>query len=244
MTTDSAEDYFTSYLRFIDWPPSFAPEHFVIAPPNAEAVYWIDLWPDWPAPALMLVGPSGSGKSHLLDIWGKKTQAPIFSCQDMAPDILLNTVANISPDTLWPNKTWTIGLDDIDHCPSSQVLFDIYNLARQKGGHILMSAAQAPIFWAQKDPELMSRLMASPTARIRQPDDQMLRQLLHKHFSDHQLSPPPNVIDFLLVRMPRDFTGPKKIVQQLDALALEEKRKITIPFIKDVWSRIFDNAPI
>ena len=239
MTTDSAEDYFTSYLRFIDWPPSFAPEHFVIAQPNAEAVYWIDLWPDWPAPALMLVGPSGSGKSHLLDIWAKKAQARVLSCKNMAANTLLNHVENISPD-----KTWAVGLDDIDHCPSSQDLFDLYNLARQKGGHILMSAAQAPIFWAQEDPELMSRLMASPTARIRQPDDPMLRQLLHKHFSDHQLSPPPNVIDFLLVRMPRNFTGPKQIVQQLDALALEEKRKITIPFIKDVWSRVFENTPI
>ncbi len=38
-------------------------------PPTAQAIDLIDRWPDWPAPAVLLAGPVGSGKSHLVEIW-------------------------------------------------------------------------------------------------------------------------------------------------------------------------------
>ena len=46
-------------------PPTYAREDFVVADGNREALAWIDRWPDWPAPALALSGPAGSGKTHL-----------------------------------------------------------------------------------------------------------------------------------------------------------------------------------
>ncbi len=48
---------------------------FLIAPCNAAAVAWIDRWPDWPAPALALWGPAGSGKTHLLEVWRALSKA-------------------------------------------------------------------------------------------------------------------------------------------------------------------------
>src|SRR5205809_5405273 len=50
-------------------PPTFAREDFVVGDGNREALAWLDRWPDWPAPALALSGPAGSGKTHLGRIW-------------------------------------------------------------------------------------------------------------------------------------------------------------------------------
>ena len=48
-------------------------EDFLVSPSNAAAVAMIDRWPDWPAPALALAGPPGSGKSHLAEIWRQRS---------------------------------------------------------------------------------------------------------------------------------------------------------------------------
>ena len=51
-------------------PPTYAREDFVVAPGSREALAWLDRWPDWPAPALCLNGPPGSGKSTMMNILG------------------------------------------------------------------------------------------------------------------------------------------------------------------------------
>ena len=46
-------------------------DDFIISDCNRLAAAWINRWPDWPKPghSLNLVGPPGSGKSHLAAIW-------------------------------------------------------------------------------------------------------------------------------------------------------------------------------
>ena len=39
-----------------DHRPALSGEDFLVAPGNAEAVAWIDRWPDWPMPALIAIG--------------------------------------------------------------------------------------------------------------------------------------------------------------------------------------------
>ena len=48
---------------------SFAREDFLGGPSNGAALTLIESWPDWPSRAVALVGPEGSGKSHLAAIW-------------------------------------------------------------------------------------------------------------------------------------------------------------------------------
>ena len=42
---------------------------FLVTGSNADAVAWLDRWPDWPGPAMCIHGPEGCGKSHLLQVW-------------------------------------------------------------------------------------------------------------------------------------------------------------------------------
>lgn len=49
--------------------PDFTFESFIEAPSNAGAFNVVRAWPAWPAPAMMLLGPEGTGKTHLGEAW-------------------------------------------------------------------------------------------------------------------------------------------------------------------------------
>ena len=50
---------------------SFARDDFLTGTSNSAALSLIERWPDWPDRALAVVGPEGSGKSHLAAIWAE-----------------------------------------------------------------------------------------------------------------------------------------------------------------------------
>lgn len=49
--------------------PDFTFDRFIEAPSNAGALNVVRAWPAWPAPAMMLLGPEGTGKTHLGTAW-------------------------------------------------------------------------------------------------------------------------------------------------------------------------------
>lgn len=51
--------------------PDFDFETFIEAPSNAAALSVMRAWPAWPAPAVLLLGPEGTGKTHLGEAWLK-----------------------------------------------------------------------------------------------------------------------------------------------------------------------------
>ena len=61
----------------LDHAESFAREDFLAGPSNAAALALIERWPDWPARVMALVGPEGSGKSHLASIWAAAAGARV-----------------------------------------------------------------------------------------------------------------------------------------------------------------------
>ena len=53
--------------------PSHSFANFFISESNAAAVKAVRAWPDWPSPILMLIGPQGTGKSHVGIAWADET---------------------------------------------------------------------------------------------------------------------------------------------------------------------------
>jgi chromosomal replication initiation ATPase DnaA len=49
--------------------PDFTFDRFIEAPSNAAALAVVRAWPAWPAPAILLLGPEGTGKTHLGEAW-------------------------------------------------------------------------------------------------------------------------------------------------------------------------------
>ena len=54
---------------------SLTRDNFLEGPANEAGLALIDSWPDWPNRVMLLVGPEGSGKSHLAAIWAETAGA-------------------------------------------------------------------------------------------------------------------------------------------------------------------------
>ncbi|MCD8562964.1 MAG: hypothetical protein LRY54_02710 [Alphaproteobacteria bacterium] len=105
-----------------------AREDFLIGPCNTDAVRWIDKWPDWPAPALIITGPAASGKTHLSAVWRDKSVA-----DTIRPELLLTHTAE---ELAAPGKALVI--DGLDPCLGSarsrKHCFTFIIFSRNRGG--------------------------------------------------------------------------------------------------------------
>jgi chromosomal replication initiation ATPase DnaA len=207
--------------------PSFARADFLEGTSNAEALAMIEKWPDWPAPHVALVGPTGSGKSHLAAIFAARAGARIVSAATLTtedvPEALATGVAvveDLDPDTFDP-----------------VAIFHLFNLAGERGANLLLTARRQPAGWLLDLKDLRSRLRAVPAVEIGPPDDALLRALLVKHFADRQVTPDEALIGFLVARMERSFEGALALVDHLDREALRLKRPLTRALAAELMRR-------
>ncbi len=208
--------------------PALAREDFLVAPVNSEAVAWVDRWPDWPAPALAVVGPPGCGKTHLAQVWRVRSGAELLQADE---------VGRWDPDR-FPAASPACIIEHADRVADEAALFHLYNFIAERSGALLLTACSAPARWHIELPDLASRLRAAPVAEISLPDDAVIEAVLVKLFADRQLRIGPEVISFLLARMERSFAAARSIVSALDEAAMQANRAVTVPLARDVLGRV------
>lgn len=204
-------------------------DDFLIAPNNQDAVAWIDLWPDWPAPTLVLYGPVASGKSHLAAVWGEKSNAACVH-PDTLNDTSIRQIASAARHVIIEDADAMIG-----NVEAEKGLFHLYNLFREENRSILLTLTEPPVRRAFAVPDLASRLRAAPAVAIREPDDVLLGAILVKLFNDRQLRVGEDVIKYILSHMERSFEETRRIVDAADRKAMIEKRAVSVPLIKEIF---------
>ncbi len=210
--------------------PALGRDDFMVAPCNAAAVAWIDRWPDWPGGGLAIHGPAGCGKSHLAEVW---------RAQSGAIRIEPGRIGAVDPpQALGSAGACAIdGLFDSDARPDERWLLHLYNLLRERGGHLLLVARAAPARWPVALPDLKSRLGALPAVEIGPPDDMLLAAVLIKLFADRQLAVGAEVIEYCARRMERSFEAARRLVEALDRAALAAHRRVALPLARAVLER-------
>lgn len=195
-------------------------EDFLVSPANAAAVAMIDGWRDWPSHAAVLVGPPGSGKTHLVEVWRQASGAGVLPVSALHEDDIPELMAGHA-----------LAVEDApgDRL-NERAMFHLLNYARELGGRVLITSMALPAAWNVALPDLRSRLRSAPVASLGVPDDALLRGVLVKLFDDRQLAVEESVLSYLLPRMPRSLEAARQIVAQLDAAALASKAEITRPF--------------
>ncbi len=205
-------------------PVSFDLGDYVVSSSNSEAYKFVEEWVNMDAHFGAIVGPSGSGKSHLLRGWAAANKA-----EELLPDMDLSGLKSgrlyFLDDVNQRSEGDSLTYDDL-------FLFHAFNWAKEKSSKILVSAMVPPTKWPRALPDLKSRLSLIPVATIYQPDDDLLKFVLIKLFSDRQLHVNIEVIDYILKHMPRSFSSAVELANSMDRLALAEQRRITIPLAK------------
>lgn len=210
-----------------DHKPQLTRDDFLVADCNRQALDWLDRWPDWPAPALALVGPAGCGKTHL---------AGMFASLDNVKAVTLGALTTQTPPDLL-GQAQALVIDDADTCLSlglEEKLFHLYNLAKEAGSHLLLTARDAPARWSVHLPDLKSRLNAAVVVEIGAPDDALILQVLVKLFNDRQIKVEEEVLTYMLARMERSFEAARKLVEAIDTQSLTHKRRVTVPLVRTV----------
>jgi ATPase involved in DNA replication initiation len=202
------------------------PDDFLISDANREAVHWLECWRRWPAPALILYGPPGCGKSHLVSWFRGHTQAKVI-----APASI-----DVRNDGIFAAAAGMYIVEDADRADEAaeEPLLHLYNVVAAGGGRLLLTARVPPRDWPVRLPDLRSRLQAAPTAAILAPDDTLLGAILIKLFRDRQLAVDDDVVSYLLPRIERSFDALPRIVDCLDRSALAARRRLTVPFVRAV----------
>ncbi len=203
-------------------------EDFFVSPTNQAAVCLIDAWPAWHQAWAMIVGPAGSGKTHLAKVWAARAGARVLRLQDLrVEDVPL----------LLGRKALAVECNDGRDFDEA-ALFHLINLASQDQCHVLMTARIPPALWVLTRQDLESRLKAIPLAELQEPDDSLLHAVMAKLFRDRQVAVDPAVITYLTARMERSLDCAETLVDRLDRAALERKRPITTRLAGEILSTL------
>ncbi|CCG40018.1 HdaA/DnaA family protein [Magnetospirillum molischianum] len=209
--------------------PALSAGDFLVAPCNADAHAWLERWPIWPGAALVLTGPPGSGKTHLVHLFSASSGAVTISAADLTVEAPPHLLAGAG----------AVAVEDCDQAAAAgqldeAALFHLINLVRETRGHLLLTGREVAARWPLRLADLISRLRAMPAVAIGGPDDALLASVLVKLFADRQIKVGEEVVSYLLGRMERSFAAAAALVESLDRAALAGQRAVTVPLARAV----------
>ncbi|MEP0235286.1 hypothetical protein [Roseibium sp.] len=193
-------------------------DDYLVGSSNRAAFDLLERWPDWPSAVVVLAGPVGAGKTHLVEAWHEDTGASVLAAADLTVESVTGLVA-----------AGAVALEDAHKGVDETALFHLLNAARQAGVRVLITSRTWPTAWNLTLPDLVSRLRAATPVEILEPDDNLLRQVLVKLFADRQIVIDPGVVEYLVVRMERSLGVAGRAVEAIDREALAGRVKITKP---------------
>lgn len=195
---------------------------FVVSESNAEAVALLDAPERWLGGVLALVGPSGAGKTHLALDWSDREGALRVDPGDSSAAEA--ALAEGRP-ALW---------DDVDQAERhEETLFHLINIAA-RGSRLLLTGAMPPRTWPVALPDLRSRLKGLTVATLEAPDDAVMTGVLLNLFAERSITPTPDVLPYLLRRMPRSAPAARTLVERLDAESRPVTRALARAVLGDV----------
>jgi chromosomal replication initiation ATPase DnaA len=108
-------------------------DDYLVGKSNQAAFQLLEGWPDWPAPVVVLAGPVGAGKTHLVEAFVAETGAVAISADDLGNE----DVAALSTVGASSSRTRIGGIDDT-------ALFHLLNAARQADAKVLITSRTWP----------------------------------------------------------------------------------------------------
>lgn len=204
-----------------------SPETLVVTAANRDAAHLLTQWRAWPGGALALVGPAGSGKTHLASAWALETGARLVA-PHAGPDAAAAVFAEAGGRLL---------IDDADGESEEAALWRVLDLARSTGGAVLLTGAQPPAAWPARLPDLRSRLAALPVATLGEPDQALMEVVLRRICREQFIQLSDDAARYLARRLPRTFAAARQWAAALDAELERGARPVSLAGAKRALER-------
>ena len=217
------------------WPRRQRFEHFH-AGENAAAVAAVQRTVEQAdAPWVFLAGASGSGKTHLLAAAcqaaseaGRRVQyLPLGALRGPAQDAIRGS-----------GGCDLLALDDVDavagNAAAEHALFDLYNRCRAEATTLLFAATLPPTQLPLALPDLRSRLGMCTLALLRPLTEAERREVLRKRARARGIELDDAVLDWLFAHHARDLGALGELLEDIDHASLAAKRRVTVPFLREL----------
>lgn len=204
--------------------PALGREDFLVAPGNADALAWLDRWPAWTTPGLVIFGPPGCGKTHLAEVWRTRSGAAWVCADAIRRDSALSCA----------EAGAALVVEGAEAIPDERAFLHFYNAAVARGASLLLTGRAPPARWPLRLPDLASRLRGLPAVAVASPDDATFAALLVKLLADRQLAADTAVVRYLAARLERSHRAAQEFIAALDRAALAQRRAVTVPFARQV----------
>jgi len=186
---------------------------------------------------IFLWGEAGTGKTHLLQAISQESdlqnKTSFYFCFE---------------NNALPNPEMLNGLDSFDivcfdnieqiaeNSEWEHAFFNFFNLHRDANKKLILSAHCPPKFLPIQLPDLKTRMNWGLTLKLSTlSDEQQLNALIHKA-NDLGFDIPVNVGRFLMSHYARDLPSIWILLDKINHETLAAKRKLTIPFLKQIMS--------
>jgi DnaA-homolog protein len=189
---------------------------------------------------LWLWGAHGSGRTHLLQaVCARATTAGLRS-------------GYLPLAEAWPQPDMLIGLeqldviclDDVDRVSHDREwagrLFTLYNACHERGRSLVFAASGPPAGVEVALGDLASRFGAAIVFQLRALDDAEQADALQRRARALGIELPDETLLYLQRRLPRDLPSLCEALDRLDAAALSQQRRLTVPFVRSVLDLTHD----
>lgn len=185
---------------------------------------------------IYLWGDKGSGVSHLLNA----TAYESYQNNIDAVYADLSQLVSFSPKCIdGLESAQLVSLDHLEALDDQPLewsvrIYQLINDMRKRGHRLIMGAHQPPNGLQLPLVDLKTRLQWYPTYYLSPMDDQAQFVYLQRRSAEKGLEMKDDVARYLLTRVSRDVNQLNDVLEELDLASMQAKRKLTIPFIRNV----------
>lgn len=196
-----------------------------ITVPNRDAYAQIRRTADWPQPVMCLQGPPKCGLTSAGLAWALENDGTVYHSKDISK-LSAKQTAKLSVDA--------IVIDAADQTRKAEPLITVINRTIAEGGRLLLTANAPPSEWRFSLNDLTSRLKSIPIAEILPPDEDTLMRRLVVSARKYYLDIPPDVLNFLTMRLLLSYEMIEDCLRLLSEKVSETERAPSIPLAREV----------
>lgn len=186
------------------------------------------------SPVVFLYGPTGSGKTHLL----QAMCAQFSAAGQQAIYLPLRELHTLGPGLLSGlEQAALLCVDDVQCVASdrewNRALFTLHRECEERQARLVMASDTPPAGLPFALPDLSSRVMAGTILRLQLLDEGQQAAALQMHAVQRGFELPDEVAHYLLRRLPRDMNRLCQFIDELDVALLAAQRRLSIPFVRN-----------